>query len=160
MLPITTLAQVTMPWSVVGAGGEEASGSNHTLNSTVGQAVIGRTLGGAYVHEIGFWFPTVWHTVSVGESAATMPVHFWLGPSYPNPFNPTTTLDFALAADTQVTLKLYDAGGRLVRTLIDASMATGYHRAALHATGLASGIYYCRMQAGDFTATRQLVLVK
>jgi hypothetical protein len=84
----------------------------------------------------------------------------------PNPFNPTTTIHFDLAREGHVTLRVYDVGGRLVRTLVDERMSAGFdHRvvwSGLDEAGspVASGIYFARLVAGEVTATRKLVMLK
>jgi hypothetical protein len=85
---------------------------------------------------------------------------FQLGQNYPNPFNSTTQIDFALPAAQRVSLRIYDVLGREVRTLINGIQAAGNHRVTFDASELSSGIYLCRMQAGEFTQTRKLMLLK
>jgi hypothetical protein len=90
------------------------------------------------------------------ETPATTRLH----DNYPNPFNPTTIVKYDLTLDSYVTLKLYDVLGREVRTLVDGFRQTGYHQATLDATGLASGIYFYRLAAGEFTDVKRMLLTK
>jgi len=83
-----------------------------------------------------------------------------LNESRPNPFNPETTIAFELARAQRVTLKVYDLAGREITTLVDADLTAGPYRQTFRADGLASGTYLCRLQAGDFTATKKLLLVR
>jgi hypothetical protein len=88
-----------------------------------------------------------------------------LGQNIPNPFNPTTTIHFDLAEHGAVSLRVYDVAGRLVRTLVDEVRAPGHHAVIWNAMDdsgkrLASGIYFYRLQAGVFDATRKLVLLQ
>ncbi|RJP77403.1 MAG: T9SS C-terminal target domain-containing protein [Candidatus Zixiibacteriota bacterium] len=78
----------------------------------------------------------------------------------PNPFNPTTALSFELRAASYVSLKVYDTAGREVRTLVEGWQEAGTREAILDATELPSGIYFARLQAGEFTQTQKLVLLK
>jgi hypothetical protein len=80
--------------------------------------------------------------------------------AYPNPFNPVTTITYDLMRDGHVSLTVYDVLGRSVATLFDGQQAVGQHRVAFDATGLAGGVYFCRMNAGTFTQTQKLVLVR
>jgi hypothetical protein len=153
-------ADITMPQSVIGSGGDRVDGVSHQLSCTVGQVAIGPTAGVTHLLGCGFWYQLELYTVGVGNTADTLPARFWLGHGFPNPFNPTTTLEFALPERCHVTIRLYDAGGRAIRTLVDRDMDPGYHKTTLHATGLASGIYYCRVSAGHVTETRTLALIK
>jgi hypothetical protein len=88
------------------------------------------------------------------------PSDFCLGRNYPNPFNPMTTVPFRVREAGRVTLKVYNAAGRLAAVLADGRFAAGNHTARFDASGLASGIYVIRMEAEGFTASRKMVLVK
>jgi hypothetical protein len=95
------------------------------------------------------------------ESPATdLPTEFALAPAWPNPFNPTTTIAFDLPEPAQVRLELYDLLGRRVSLLVDRLYEAGRHEFAVHADDLPSGTYFYRMQAGEFTGTRSVVLMK
>jgi len=153
-------AETVMPQSVVGNGGGEIGSLSHAINGTVGQAAIGVMLGSTEIHLIGFWFPVYTPVIGVGDPGATPPRHFQLGRSYPNPFNPTATIEYALPEASHVSLKLFDVGGRVVRTLVEEMVDAGFHRVTLRAGDLTSGVYYCRMQAADFVEVQRLVLVK
>ena len=99
--------------------------------------------------------------VSVPEAA-------WgrLGPCYPNPFNPRTTISYSLSATGRARLRLYDAAGKAVRTLVDIPMqGAGCHRAVWDgrdAAGrpVAPGIYFSRLEAGRFSATQRMTLLR
>ena len=80
--------------------------------------------------------------------------------SYPNPFNPTTTIQFTLPEATHVSLIIYDMLGREVKRLVEGPLATGEHSIPWDASGLPSGMYLYRIQAGNFTATNHIVLAK
>lgn len=94
-------------------------------------------------------------------SQTTMaPREFALGSNYPNPFNPTTTIQYSLPEASHVSLIVYNALGQQVAELVNGDFEAGFHSVQFNASGLASGIYFCRMQAGSFTATNKLVLAK
>jgi hypothetical protein len=78
----------------------------------------------------------------------------------PNPFNPVATITYALPGDMAVTLRVYDAQGRLVTTLVDSDLAAGEHKTIFNASGLASGVYYYRIDAGPYSETRKITLLK
>jgi len=80
--------------------------------------------------------------------------------NHPNPFNPTTTIGFDLAANTRVELAIYNVLGERVRTLYSQRLPAGSHQVELNARDLAAGIYFCRLQAGSFTETRKMVLLR
>jgi len=88
------------------------------------------------------------------------PVQFALFGNYPNPFNPQTTIRYALPQAAPVRLAVYDVLGREVALLVDQQQPVGTHEVAFEASGLPGGIYYYRIEAGSHTATRSLVLMK
>ena len=88
-----------------------------------------------------------------------------LAEAVPNPFNPTTVLEFEMGRPGPVTLRIYDAAGRLVTTLVDETLSAGLHHATWDgrdSTGraMAAGVYLYRLEAGDFSQTRRMTLVK
>jgi len=80
--------------------------------------------------------------------------------NFPNPFNPTTTIEFALPRETTVSMQVFDAQGRLVVTLVNGSLAAGTHSVTWDARSQPSGIYFYRVAAGVDVAMRKMVLLK
>lgn len=95
---------------------------------------------------------------SVDENNGFAPEDFMLEQNYPNPFNPATTIAFYLPRSGRVSLKIIDVAGREVMTLADQFMKAGRHEATFEAQGIASGVYFYRLQMGDFSLTKKLVL--
>ena len=93
-------------------------------------------------------------------SVSSIPKSFALHQAYPNPFNPTTTIECDLPQDINVLLEVYDINGRLLKELQNSTMQTGYHRITWNATMYSSGIYFVRLHAGSFHHTQKLMLVK
>jgi hypothetical protein len=100
------------------------------------------------------------YTKEVDVVVSVAPLAFALGQNYPNPFNPTTRISFQLAAVGKVSLKIYDLLGREVETLVDGEMNAGFHLIVFDASRLSSGIYFYRLSAGEYAATKKLVLLK
>ena len=94
------------------------------------------------------------------DGVAELPADFSLKQNYPNPFNPTTTIAFDVPKTAHVTLRLYTPNGQLVKTLIDQNMPAGAHKLKLDASSLASGVYLYRIEAGDFVASKKMLLLK
>jgi len=90
----------------------------------------------------------------------TIPSTTALGMNYPNPFNAATVIPFDLATSGNVSLKVYNLSGQVVETLLDEYMDAGHHTAQWDASGSASGLYFCRLQAGDFVTTTKMNLLK
>lgn len=91
---------------------------------------------------------------------AEVPAAFALSQNYPNPFNPITTIEFRIATNEFVTLKVFDASGREVTTLVHERKAPGTYRATWNAVGFASGTYIARLTAGGRTISRKMSLIK
>jgi hypothetical protein len=92
--------------------------------------------------------------------AVAFPEAFSLDRAYPNPFNPTTTLSFAIPVDSEVILSIYNLQGRQVSTLVNGNMAAGYHSVVWNADRYSSGVYIVKMMTSEFTKTQKLMLMK
>ena len=96
--------------------------------------------------------------LSVSEPA--LPLSMMLQQNYPNPFNPTTTISYQLPTESHVMLKIFDMLGREVSTLVNGVEEPGYKSVTFDASRLSSGLYYYRLQAGNFIETKKLLLLK
>jgi hypothetical protein len=83
-----------------------------------------------------------------------------LGAATPNPFNPTTRIPFELAHESHAAITVYDVQGRPVARLVDQVLPAGEHSAVWNAAGKPSGVYFCRLQAGNVVETRKVILLK
>jgi dienelactone hydrolase len=97
---------------------------------------------------------------AVSESPAPRVVSFFLEQNYPNPFNPTTKINFQIPHSSFVILKVFDILGKEVATLVNEELHPGNHETTFDGNGFASGVYFYRIQAGDFVQTRKLVLLR
>ena len=88
------------------------------------------------------------------------PDSYRLFSNYPNPFNPVTTIAFALPEQVHVTLRIYNTRGELMATLVDETRAAGTHIVMWDAAGLGSGVYFYRIDAGSFSQIRKCMLTK
>jgi hypothetical protein len=93
-------------------------------------------------------------------SDAALPHETTLDQNYPNPFNPTTLIQYQLPQAARVSLKIYNLLGQEVRTLVDEVQQPGTYRARFDGTSVASGLYFYRLRAGDFTQVKKMLLVK
>ena len=96
----------------------------------------------------------------VASQNASVPAIYSLSQNYPNPFNPSTTIGFMIHVSGFTTLKVYDVLGREVRTLVSEELKAGSYETTFDASGLASGVYLYRLQAGDFVQTKKLTLLR
>jgi hypothetical protein len=99
-------------------------------------------------------------TTGLSANKAEVPTGFSLFQNYPNPFNPTTTISYELSANSFVSLKVYDVLGREVTTLVAKTQTAGNHSVTLDASNLPSGVYLYRLQAGIYSNTKKLLLLK
>jgi hypothetical protein len=93
-------------------------------------------------------------------SEENLPAEYVVSQNYPNPFNPRTTISFGLPARTHVRLELFNMLGQSVGVIVDSDIQAGYHSVSIDASQLASGIYLYRLNAGEFSQTRKLILTK
>ncbi|RPI07133.1 MAG: T9SS C-terminal target domain-containing protein [Ignavibacteriae bacterium] len=94
------------------------------------------------------------------EKSGARPVEFSLHQNYPNPFNPSTTIEYSVKDESFVSLRIYDVLGREVKTLVQEVEPAGRHAVRFDATGLNSGMYLCRIAAGQFHQTRKMLLLR
>lgn len=96
----------------------------------------------------------------VEDGAPTVAESYQLLQNYPNPFNPVTTIAYTIPIRTLVTVVIFDILGREVRALVNEEMNAGEYSVQFNASGLSSGIYFYRMQAGKYTSVKKLLLQK
>ena len=94
------------------------------------------------------------------DPAPAVVKNFELGQNYPNPFNPSTVIRYALPSKARANLTVFNSLGQVVKELVNENEEAGYHEVRFDGTGLASGVYFYRLQAGSFVETKKLTLVK
>jgi hypothetical protein len=108
---------------------------------------------------------TIWFSeairveVHTGVSVST-PAAFVLMQNFPNPFNPSTTIRYGLSRRSQVTLSVMNALGQQVATIVQGEQEAGYHEVKFDASNLASGVYFYRIQAGEYVQTNRLLYLR
>jgi hypothetical protein len=123
-----------------------------------GDRVIGKSTSGTiYVDNLRLKYPD---NVSGVEETHLSPALLRLEQNYPNPFNPSTTIQYVLPSRTHVALVVYNILGQRVAELVNEEKDAGHYEYRFDATGLASGVYLYRLQAGSFVQTRRMVVVK
>lgn len=98
-------------------------------------------------------------STGVGDDGV-LPQKFALSQNYPNPFNPTTRISYTIPGGTNVKLTVFNSLGQEVATLVDGFKEAGVHEASFSAAGIPSGMYFYRINAGGFTETRKMVVLK
>jgi hypothetical protein len=130
-----------------------------------GELVIGvERLGGPDASVTRLWLKETGQGISAEPIDASLPATYALEQNYPNPFNPVTTIRFAIPEPAQVTLKVYSITGQEIATLVNERREPGTYAIPFNAAGqgkaLASGVYFYQIVAGNYTATRKLILLK
>jgi len=129
--------------------------SNILKNLKAGQQVMRLE-----VNNAGFYLDKITFSPVTAVNSQDMPTRFELFDNYPNPFNPSTTIAFNLPSRSLVTLKIYDLLGREVATLVSEVLDGGKYIRQWNSKNVASGVYFYRIQAGDFVQTKKLLLMK
>jgi len=97
---------------------------------------------------------------SVQTGNSSLVKEFALRDNYPNPFNPSTTISFQLPKSSMTSLKIFNTFGQEIATLIEGEKEAGSHQVQWNATTVASGVYFYRLQAGEFMETKKMILLK
>jgi len=162
-----------IPWSSANGGGIVYDSSTHyKLCGSVGQFAAGKDSNTGPVTApfcySGFWNPWVRMTTpveweEVGQTE--LPKEFDLRQNYPNPFNPNTVIEYALPKSAHVTIEIYNLLGQKVNVLMDEDQKVGFYRVDWDGKDkdggeLASGIYFYRIQAGDFVKCKKMIMLK
>jgi len=94
------------------------------------------------------------------QTSLNLPSAFRLEQNFPNPFNPSTNISYSVASTSKVTLRIFDILGREVQTLVNMTQVPGQYAVTFNAGNLASGVYFYQLNAGSFTQTKKLMLLK
>ena len=101
-----------------------------------------------------------WELNIIQAEIMVIPDQFSLKPAYPNPFNPVTTINYAIPHDAYVAIKAFDVRGKEIAELVNGQIEQGYHEVVWDASKLSSGMYFVRMTSGDFKAVQKIIFVK
>jgi len=154
-----------LSWSTIdGGGATPLAGGDFSLGGTTGQPDAGAVHGGPFAVLGGFWESETF-AVGVEEDPPAEALAFRLRAGVPNPFNPSTRLDFDLPSPSAVRLAVYDLRGALVRVLEDGPLPAGRHSRSWDGrddagTPVASGVYFFRLEAGPRSALQKGILLK
>ena len=107
------------------------------------------------------WVGDTWIIpVGIEKIDDAIPATFELSQNYPNPFNPSTTISYSLPQNNDVVLEIYNTLGQKVATLINQKQTAGTYNVTFDASNLATGVYFYRLQSGNFMEVRKMMLLK
>lgn len=122
------------------------------IASTTGLGHIGSTM---YIDDLAWGSAT-----DINDNLSQTPSQFVLNQNFPNPFNPSTTINFSIPTSEFVTLKVYDVLGKEVGTLVNEENPAGSYEVEFNAADLSTGIYFYKLHAGSFIETKKMVLIQ
>jgi hypothetical protein len=156
----------TNTWSTLGTGSQNGvsvggvSGGVYALAVSGNEVYVGGrfiSAGGVSANGVARWNSG---TSRVEQLSPTAPKTFLLEQNYPNPFNPSTTIRYQLPVASEVKLEVYDVLGKKIATLVNERQSAGSYQVVWNASGLSSGTYFYRLQAGTFVETKKMIMVK
>ena len=160
-------AQISISKSVISNGGVVISNGEFTILGTVGQPFVGVVENSTHVNRVGFWYLTdqTVATEVADDPNISLPTEFGLDQNYPNPFNPEPEIPFRIPEGSDVVLKIFNIRGQLVRTLIQADYAPGFHSIRWDGKDnfgnvISSGTYIYHFKAGTFTQVKKMSLIR
>jgi hypothetical protein len=118
-----------------------------------GKFIVSDINTGLYVFKFG-------SPIGINNNGTGIPESFKLDQNYPNPFNPSTKINFELPKTSEADLKVYDASGRIVKTLYSGFLSAGKYSVDFSANGLSSGIYFYSLTTGEFKESKKMILIK
>jgi Secretion system C-terminal sorting domain/Kelch motif len=130
------------------------------IDSILTVIISGGIISGPFINGRTLVYKDTLTITDIGETGDSTPFGFNLKQNYPNPFNPTTVISWQLPNRSHVSLKVYDVLGNEVAELVNEEQSAGIHQINFDASGLSSGIYFYKLQAGQFAQTKKLLLMK
>src|ERR1035437_9008205 len=97
---------------------------------------------------------------NIVEADLIAPSVFDLSQNFPNPWNPTTLITYSLPTSSNVILKVYNVLGKLIKTLVNENQEAGIYKVNFDAGSLSNGVYFYKIQAGNYTETKKMLLLK
>lgn len=170
-LAVTDLqVQITVSGTSNDVAGElvDASGTVVAFNNSTSSNPFTLTAPGPgnYTVNAGYAGPLRWDSASVsititdiGENSAN-PTLFMLYHNYPNPFNPSTKIKYSVPEEEFISIKIYDALGNQISSVVNERKPAGVYEVEFNGSGLSSGVYYYKIEAGSFKQTKKMILNK
>jgi hypothetical protein len=144
---------------LIGTGAAGGAGQGHSVSlSADGNTALSGGMDDS--NEVGAVWIFARTTSGITGGTESLSMQFNLGQNYPNPFNPSTTIRYGIPTRSHITLVVFNTLGQDVATLVNETQDAGYHDVRFDRSGLASGVYFYRIVAGDFVQTKRLVILR
>lgn len=155
-----SFAQNQIPISSLNSGGKKIVNTNYSLNSSLGDPFIGKSVSVSNHQYSGFWYVYKADIGTPVENEEALPIEYNLQQNYPNPFNPSTMIKFSVPERSIVLIKIYDILGGEVATIVNEELEVGWYTHVFNASAYSTGVYVYRMQAGNYVSTKKMLLIK
>jgi len=155
----TPVEGMTIPFEILGFDSDVANTANEGRLQLGGNPAINPWHDGPDVWTYT-WIGLPSFVTGIDESKVGIPDSYALKNNYPNPFNPITHIQYEIPETADVTLTIYNIRGEEVARLVETNQAAGYYSATFDAQSVSSGLYLYQIQAGDFSQTKKMILVK
>lgn len=153
-------------------GGTSWESDTRLTNNSSSSIYPSLTVSGSSVHVVWYdrrdgTYPEIYYkrnptgnSIGITPISSEIPNGFSLSQNYPNPFNPSTNIEFAIPKSGLVKLKVFDLLGGEIETLVNENLKAGIYEADFDASGLSTGIYFYRLEAGNYSETKKMMLIK
>jgi len=156
------------PWSTISSGAGAMFGTNYISGGTAGQTAIGSMTSTNFITHIGFWQIGLTPAITEQEKDITIDPNILTIKLYnakPNPFNIQTNIRYSLPTENKVSLEIYDASGRLIKTLVNQKQTLGIYSVNWNGKNernqkLSASVYFYKLQTKNYTSTKKILLIE
>ena len=168
ILSSSAIAQYQCDWNTFSNGSGSLSSTNYNATASVSQTAIGSLTGSNFLAYAGFWYPGILTGITEDKTNETVDPNTLVTRLYsakPNPFVNQTAIRYSLSAKSKASLFIYDITGRLVKTLVNASVEPGVYSINWNGKNdrdqeVASGVYFYQLKTDNYLKTNKLLLTK
>jgi hypothetical protein len=161
-------AQYQCDWNSFNSGGEAMVSANYQSGATVAQTAIGSLTSTNFLAYMGFWYPGILTGITEDKTSEIINTNQLVTKLYnatPNPFRAQTAIRYSLSNESKVTISVYNITGSLIRNIINSKVRPGIYNIIWNGRNergeqVSTGVYFCKMQTSNYSATRKILLVE